>query len=53
LINPLRRQIDERDGKIADWLASHPPIERRILLLYRMAGMPQPLVRGGKVQVLQ
>jgi len=53
LINPLRRRIDERDGKIADWLASHPPIERRILLLYRMAGMPQPLVRGGKVQVLQ
>ena len=38
LINPLRRRIDERDGKIADWLASHPPIERRILLLYRMAG---------------
>ena len=53
LINPLRRRIDERDGKMADWLASHPPIERRILLLYRMAGMPQPLVQGSKVQVLQ
>ncbi|MET0691910.1 MAG: hypothetical protein ABWZ38_12855, partial [Candidatus Binatia bacterium] len=53
LINPVRRRIDERDGKIADWLSSHPPIERRILLLYRMAGMPQPLVRGRKVQVLR
>jgi Zn-dependent protease with chaperone function len=53
LINPLRRRIDEREGKIADWLASHPPIERRILLLYRMAGMSQPLVQGSKVQMVQ
>ena len=52
LINPLRRRVDERDGKIADWLASHPPIERRILLLYRMAGMSQPLVQGAKVQMV-
>jgi heat shock protein HtpX len=41
--NPLRRRIDERDGKLADLLASHPPIERRISLLYRMAGIYQPL----------
>jgi Zn-dependent protease with chaperone function len=32
------------DGKIADLLASHPPIARRIQLLYQMAGMPQKLM---------
>jgi heat shock protein HtpX len=41
--NPLRRRLDERDGKLADLFASHPPIERRISLLYRMAGMHQPV----------
>ena len=40
IANPLRRRVDERDGKIADLLATHPPIERRIELLYRMAGLP-------------
>jgi heat shock protein HtpX len=41
-VNPLRRWVNERDGKVADLLASHPPIERRIALLYRMAGIAQP-----------
>jgi heat shock protein HtpX len=40
IANPLRRRVNERDGKIADLLATHPPIQRRIELLYRMAGMP-------------
>jgi len=40
IANPLRRRVDQRDGKLADLLATHPPIERRIELLYRMAGMP-------------
>jgi heat shock protein HtpX len=39
--NPLRPRIDDRQGKLADLLSSHPPIERRIILLYQMAGMPR------------
>ncbi|MEX0805242.1 MAG: M48 family metalloprotease [Candidatus Binatia bacterium] len=38
--NPLRRRIDDRDGRLADLLSSHPPINRRIMLLYQMAGLP-------------
>ena len=51
--NPLRRSMDDRDGKLADLLASHPPINRRIMLLYQMAGLSQPLVQGAKVQMVQ
>jgi heat shock protein HtpX len=40
IANPLRRRVDERDGSLADLLATHPPIEKRIQLLYRMAGVP-------------
>ena len=29
-INPLRRRVDDRDGKLADLLASHPPIVRAV-----------------------
>ncbi len=39
IVNPLRRRVDERQGRFADLLATHPPIESRIQLLYRMAGM--------------
>lgn len=39
--NPLRRPIDDRQGKLADLLSSHPPIESRIRLLYQMAGIPR------------
>ncbi len=50
LVNPLRRRVDERDGKLADFLASHPPIERRIALLYRMAGLAPSVAPGSFVQ---
>jgi heat shock protein HtpX len=45
-VNPLRRRIDESDSKLADLLASHPPIVHRIQLLYRMAGIPQKLMQA-------
>jgi heat shock protein HtpX len=52
-VNPLRRHVNDRDGKLADLLASHPPIARRIALLYRMAGLPQSVVQSSKVQMVQ
>ena len=51
-VNPLRRRLDDRNGKLANLLASHPPINRRILLLYQMAGL-QPVVQGSKVQTFE
>jgi heat shock protein HtpX len=50
-VNPLRRRVNERDGRLADLLASHPPIERRIALLYRMAGMARRAVPERAVQM--
>ena len=44
-VNPLRRRVDESDSKLADLLASHPPIARRIQLLYRMAGIPRQFMQ--------
>lgn len=41
-VNPLRRRVDNKDGRLADLLSTHPPINRRILLLYQMAGFPGP-----------
>lgn len=38
-VNPLRRGVDDREGRLADLLSSHPPIGRRIRLLYQMAGL--------------
>lgn len=38
-VNPLRRRVEDREGRVADLLSTHPPIARRILLLYRMAGL--------------
>jgi len=55
IANPLRRRVDERDGKLADLLATHPPIERRIRLLYQMAGVPYKAgqgLKGSRVQSL-
>jgi len=40
IANPLRRRIDDKEGGLADLLATHPPIEKRIRLLYQMAGLP-------------
>jgi heat shock protein HtpX len=40
IANPLRRRVDDRDGQLADLLSTHPPINRRIMLLYQMAGLP-------------
>jgi heat shock protein HtpX len=40
IANPLRRRVNERAGKLADLLSTHPPINRRIRLLYQMAGLP-------------
>lgn len=52
-VNPLRRRLDDREGRWADLLASHPPIARRIALLYRMAGLAQSEVQSSKVQMVQ
>lgn len=38
-VNPLRRRVDDREGHLADLLSTHPPIARRITLLYQMAGV--------------
>jgi len=39
IASPFHRRVDQRDGKLADLLGTHPPINRRILLLYQMAGL--------------
>ena len=50
IMDPLRRRLDEHSGALADLLATHPPIERRIALLYRMAGIARPEISGSKVR---
>jgi heat shock protein HtpX len=47
-VNALRRGVNDRDGKLADLLSSHPPIARRIQALYRMAGIPQKLMQANR-----
>jgi len=51
IANPLRRRVDDREGRMADLLSTHPPINRRIMLLYQMAGLPggEERVQGSKV----
>ncbi|TMA91829.1 MAG: zinc metalloprotease HtpX [Deltaproteobacteria bacterium] len=52
-VNPLRRRLDDQDGGLANLLTTHPPINRRIMLLYQMAGIPQSVVQGPKVQTFK
>jgi heat shock protein HtpX len=52
-VNPLSRRIDQSEGRLADWLASHPPIERRIALLYRMAGLARGAPQSAKARAVQ
>ena len=47
-VNPLRRSVNESSSKLADLLASHPPIARRIRLLYQMAGIPQKFMHASR-----
>ncbi len=37
IINPLGRALNEKEGRIADLLSTHPPIEKRIERLRKMA----------------
>ena len=52
IASPFHRRVDQRDGKLADLLGTHPPIDRRILLLYQMAGL-RPAIQEPKNQRLQ
>jgi len=49
LVNPMARRLENREGFFADLLSTHPPIARRIMLLYRMAGLPGEL-KGLRVE---
>lgn len=37
IINPAREAVDEREGFLADLMSTHPPIDKRIEILARMA----------------
>ena len=37
--DPLRRRLNDSESGLANLLTTHPPIERRIQLLYQMAGL--------------
>ena len=39
ITDPRGLRVNERDGAVADWLGTHPPIARRIALLEGMAGV--------------
>ena len=52
IASPFHRRVDQRDGKLADLLGTHPPINRRILLLYQMAGL-RPGIQDPKNSRLQ
>jgi heat shock protein HtpX len=41
IANPLKRRMDDREGRFADLFSTHPPINQRILLLYQMAKLPR------------
>ena len=35
--DPLRRRVDDREGRVADLLSTHPPLRQRIAILRAMA----------------
>ena len=35
--NPLKRRVDDREGRLAELLSTHPPLQRRIAILKAMA----------------
>lgn len=37
IADPLERAIDNKEGRLADWLATHPPMAKRVALLRGMA----------------
>lgn len=37
IADPLERKVDNREGRFADWLATHPPMAKRIALLRGMS----------------
>jgi len=37
IADPLERKIDNKEGRFADWLATHPPMAKRIALLRGMS----------------
>ncbi len=39
IVNPLKRRSDERKGRMANLLSTHPPLAHRIALLRGMAGI--------------
>jgi heat shock protein HtpX len=47
IVSPFRRRVDDREGKLADLLSAHPPIEQRIALLYQMGGAAAPATAAG------
>jgi heat shock protein HtpX len=42
ITDPRGLRVNEREGALADWLGTHPPIARRIALLEGMAGVLTP-----------
>jgi heat shock protein HtpX len=47
-VSPLKRRVNEREGGFADLLGTHPPINRRIMLLNAMAGGGRPEELNGR-----
>ncbi len=41
IADPLERKIDNKEGGWADWLATHPPMAKRVALLRGMSYRPQ------------
>jgi len=37
IADPLERKIGDKEGRFADWMATHPPMAKRIALLRGMS----------------